>query len=473
VSAAGERGFHGLALRIYVVTVAAVLATGAAVFLALTLARERGEPPMHDLLVDLGRYASAEVSARWPAEADIRREVDALAGALHVRSAVYRWDGSLVASADARAAPPLSPAEREALARGGKVERRTDGAPGPNEVAFPIPPKGEPVGYLIVAAPGPRPARKRPPPPELLTLALVLVGVGVSAIVLGGSIARPLDRLARTARALGSGDLAARTGVVRRDELGAVARAFDDMADRIVALLRGQTELIANVAHELRTPLARIHVALDLAADGDASVARESLAEIGEDLAELEALVSDVLASARMDLAGNTASGAEPPLHRRTLDVAAVVGDAAERLRHRHPGRAIVVELAPDLPAIEGDAVLLRRALDNLLDNARKYSPPDAEIRVIAARRGGDAVIEVIDRGEGIAPSDLDRLFTPFFRADRSRARATGGVGLGLALARRIVEAHGGTLLARSAPGAGTTMSIALPGRPSQLRTRP
>jgi signal transduction histidine kinase len=132
-----------------------------------------------------------------------------------------------------------------------------------------------------------------------------------------------------------------------------------------------------------------------------------------------------------------------------------------------------VVELAPDLPAIEGDAVLLRRALDNLLDNARKYSPPDAEIRVIAARRGGDAVIEVIDRGEGIAPSDLDRLFTPFFRADRSRARATGGVGLGLALARRIVEAHGGTLLARSAPGAGTTMSIALPGRPSQLRTRP
>jgi len=283
-------------------------------------------------------------------------------------------------------------------------------------------------------------------------------------VVLGSSIARPLDRLARTATALGSGDLAARTGVTRKDELGAVARAFDEMADRMVALLRGQTELIANVAHELRTPLARIRVALDLAADGDAAVARESLAEIGEDLSELEALVSDILASARMDLAGNTASGA-PPLRRDVVDVVAVVSQAAERLRHRHPDRRIEVEFGADVPSVDGDAALLRRALDNLLDNARKYSPPDSEIRVRAARRGSDVAIEVVDRGEGIAAEDLDRIFTPFFRADRSRTRATGGVGLGLALSKRIVEAHGGTLVASSAPGAGTTMTVALPAR--------
>ena len=479
MTAAPRRGPYRISLRIYVVTVSAVLATAAALFLALALARERREPPVHDLVRDLGRYAAGQLAARWPSEGDVRREVEALATGLHVPTAVYRWDGALVAASDPAPRTPLSPEEREALVRTGSVDRAGPGPdrPGqgpdrPGEAAFLIAPGGAPVGYVVVA-PQLRPHGPRPPPPELITLALVLIGVGVAAAVLGASLARPLDKLARTAHALGSGDFAARTGVVRSDEVGAVARALDDMADRIASLLRGQTELIANVAHELRTPLARIRVALDLAADGDATVARDSLAEIGEDLAELEALVSDVLASARMDLAGNTASGAEPPLHRRTLDVAAVVGDAAERLRHRHPGRAIVVELAPDLPAIEGDAVLLRRALDNLLDNARKYSPPDAEIRVIAARRGGDAVIEVIDRGEGIAPSDLDRLFTPFFRADRSRARATGGVGLGLALARRIVEAHGGTLLARSAPGAGTTMSIALPGRPSQLRTRP
>ena len=465
MTAAPRRGPYRISLRIYVVTVSAVLATAAALFLALALARERREPPVHDLVRDLGRYAAGQLAARWPSEGDVRREVEALATGLHVPTAVYRWDGALVAASTPAPRTPLSPPEREALVRAGSVDLAGQGPDRPGEAAFLIAPGGAPVGYVVVAPPL-RPHGPRPPPPELISLALVLVGVGVAAAFLGGSLARPLDRLARTAHALGSGDFAARTGVVRSDEVGAVARAFDDMADRIASLLRGQTELIANVAHELRTPLARIRVALDLAADGDAAVARDSLAEIGEDLAELEALVNDVLASARMDLAANTVSGAHPPLHRAPLDLRAVVAQAADRLRHRHPERRVELELSADLPVVEGDAVLLRRALDNLLDNARKYSAPDAEIRVTAARRSDGAVIEVGDRGEGIAEEDLQRLFTPFFRADRSRARATGGVGLGLALSRRIVEAHGGTLVARSVAHVGTTMTIALPGRP-------
>lgn len=247
----------------------------------------------------------------------------------------------------------------------------------------------------------------------------------------------------------------------RNDELGAVARAFDEMAERVVGLLRAHTELIANVAHELRTPLARIRVALDLAAEGDAEVARESLAEIGEDLVELEGLVNDVLASARMELAGS-ASGA-PPLHRGAVAPGEVVERAAERLRHAFPDRAVQVSIAPGLPTLVGDAALLRRALDNLLDNARKYSPPDSAIGLRASATPAAVVIEVVDRGEGIAAEDLERVFAPFFRADRSRARATGGVGLGLALSRRIVEAHGGTLVARSAPAEGTTFTMTLP----------
>lgn len=470
MSSRPARGPFRIALRIYVVTITAVIATGAALFLVLTLAQERRDAPMYDIFRDVARYATARVSERWPSEAEIRREVVALAEGLHVRTAVYRWDGALVAGVDSTPPPPLAPPDRDALAREGLLERfRGDGSRRPGDIAMPVASGGEPVGYVVVVPPPP-PHPRPPLPPELVLLALVLVSVGVAAVVLGGTLARPLDRLARTAHALGSGDLAARTGIARRDEVGAVARAFDDMADRMSALLRGQTELIANVAHELRTPLARIRVALDLAAEGDAAVARESLAEIAEDLAELEVLVSDVLATARMDLAGNTASGATPPLHRASLDVALVVRQATERLRQRHPERRVDVEVAPDLPAVEGDAVLLRRAVENLLDNARKYSPDDSEIRVRTSRRDDTAVIEVIDRGEGIAQEDLDRLFTPFFRADRSRARATGGVGLGLALSKRIVEAHGGTLTARSAPRAGTTMTIALPGlqRPSR-----
>lgn len=297
----------------------------------------------------------------------------------------------------------------------------------------------------------------------ILLAVLLLVGLGGAAAYLGSSIARPLGRLAQAAHALGSGNLKARTGLARRDELGEVAKAFDDMADRVEALLRAQTELIANIAHELRTPLARIRVALDLAEEGDPSAARESLGEIAEDLSELEQLVGEILTSARMDLARSTATDGTPPLRRARLRVEQLVTDAAERLRHRYPTRKAVVELGEELPTVAGDPVLLRRALDNLVDNARKYSPPETTVRLRAFKRSPGVAIEIVDSGEGLSPADLSRLFTPFFRADRSRSRATGGVGLGLSLSRRIVEAHGGTLTAASIPGRGTTMTIALP----------
>ncbi|BDG02264.1 sensor histidine kinase [Anaeromyxobacter oryzae] len=465
-------GPYRITLRIYVVTAAAVLGTGAALFLALSLARERREPPANPLFRDVARYAAGRVAAAWPSEPAIRAQLAALAADLPFDATVDRWDGALVAATGARPAEPLSPAERDALARDGLLQRGEGCSHRrPCPVALPVVSGGAPVGYLVLEVDPRRPPGGVRPPPELLGLAVLLVALGIAAALLGSSIAAPLDRLARTAHALGSGDLGARTGLRRRDELGDVARAFDEMADGMVGLIRSQTELIANVAHELRTPLARIRVALDLAADGDAAVARESLAEIGEDLAELEGLVNDVLATARMDLAANTATGGTPPMRRAALDVAEVVGAATERLRHRYPDRRVEVELEPGLPAIDGDAVLLRRAIDNLLDNARKYSPPGSELRVRALRRGEEVAIEVVDRGEGIAAEDLDRIFTPFFRADRSRARATGGVGLGLPLARRIAEAHGGTLVARSAPGAGTTMTVTLPAAPSALHS--
>jgi signal transduction histidine kinase len=117
-----------------------------------------------------------------------------------------------------------------------------------------------------------------------------------------------------------------------------------------------------------------------------------------------------------------------------------------------------------DRPAsLTADRALLRRAIDNLLDNAQKYSDPDAPVRLCARVESGAAVIEVEDRGAGIPEEDLPNLFRPFFRGDRSRTRATGGVGLGLVLARRIVEAHGGRLEIESRVGEGTTARIALP----------
>lgn len=459
---APRRGASRIALRIYLVTVATLLTTAAVSFLVLRLARE---PPPHYPLLDMARYAGERVAERWGSAPAVRAEAAALARDGHFSASVYRWDGAPVAVDAADAQPPLTEAERARVAARGHAERGECGR-GPCTVAVAISPAGAPLGYLLLSPPRPPFGPPRGPSPALLPLATVLLALGVAALLLGRSIARPLDRLARTARALGGGDLSTRTGLSRRDELGDVARAFDEMAERLVAVLRGQTELIANVAHELRTPLARIRVALDLAADGDAEVARSSLAEIGADLAELERLVSDVLASARMDLAGNTAASGELQLHRVPLEIADLVGGSVDRLRGRFPERAVTVALGPGLPGVEGDPVLLRRALDNLLDNARKYSPPDTSIQVRAAATPCGVAVEVVDRGEGIAAEDLERLFTPFFRADRSRNRATGGVGLGLALSRRIVRAHGGDLVARSGPGEGTTLTLTLPARP-------
>jgi two-component system, OmpR family, sensor kinase len=481
-------GAARLGLRIYGVSVGTVLAAMLGLVLALRLAWD----PRRDPGLRFAAYPAHQLARRWPSEAALKEEVRAIGEHTGQAVSVYRWDGTLVAAHGAILSP-LTDAERETLARQGAYsrscpDRRGDCAtvvglgtgggqeaqgegdlpggpfPGGEFFASPPPPAGFrpgtiPAGYVLLAPGKPR----LPPLREFVTLGIVLIGLGVAATLLSRSIARPLQKLARAAQALGQGDLSARTGISRRDDLGAVARTFDEMAGRVEGLLRSQTELIANVAHEFRTPLSRIRVALDLAADGDAEVARSSLTEIAEDLGELERLVEDVLASSRMDLAANTASGGSPTLHSGPVELISLLRTSTDRLRHRFPDRLVEMMLEEPLPLVQGDPVLLRRAIDNLLDNARRYSPASAPVLLHAAALGPKVMIVVKDRGEGIAPDDLARLFTPFFRADPSRARRTGGVGLGLTLSRRIVEAHGGTLVAESTLGKGTTMTITLP----------
>ncbi len=309
-----------------------------------------------------------------------------------------------------------------------------------------------------------RRSRSAPPSPfSPIIIALVLVVVAISSIALARSLVIPLRRLAAAARAFGEGDLSARVGLERRDELGAVARTFDEMAERVTDLVRSEKELMANVSHELRTPLARIRVALDIAAEGDASLAQQMLPDITDDLEELERLIEDVLTATRLDLATDAPRGI-PPLRKEPVSLGDLLAQAIARFESAHPEGVLDCGPLEDLPSVEGDAVMLRRVLDNLLDNAHKYTdPPEDRIELTARRDEAEVVIEVRDRGMGIAASDIGLVFRPFFRVDRSRTRATGGLGLGLALAKRIVEAHGGTITLESEVGEGTLASVRLP----------
>ncbi len=304
------------------------------------------------------------------------------------------------------------------------------------------------------------------------------LGVGVLLMVSAASfwfsrrLVRPLGELAAAARRFGSGDTAARARLLRDDELGDVGRAFDDMADRTAALLAAQRQLMADVSHELRTPLARIRVALELAVE-DPVAAQDVLASVGEDLEEIDHLIGDILTTARLD-------GSAAELHTTPTTVGELVQRAASGFSTRHPGRALEESLGSGKLAeaqLECDPVLLRRALDNLLDNAANYSDAAQPVSLFveehrstdgngAARDGAAAPgvsFSVKDRGIGMSAEELERAFTPFWRADGSRARRTGGVGLGLALARRIARAHGGDVTLQSSPGRGTTARLDIP----------
>jgi two-component system, OmpR family, sensor kinase len=373
---------------------------------------------------------------------------------LRVSVTLYDSAGTLIGSNVDPPLPRVSPAELASL----QSEPRTQ--EGPHDVLVTsFFEGGQFAGYGIAT-------RARPQIPLdrwAAVLAAVLIVIALASIPLARSVVSPVEKLASVARSLGAGDMSARAKLDRNDEIGDLARAFDEMADRVAFLLRSEKELLANVSHELRTPLARIRVVLDLASEVDGDRARRYLAEIAEDLAELERLLDDVLTAARLDLAEGKASGMAPPLRLDLTDVQPLIEKVATRFRQSHPDRTLIVEGCDGLPLVDADEAMLRRVVGNLLDNARKYSDTGSLIRLMAHAGDQYVMIAVADEGIGIEPEDLDNVFTPFFRSDRSRARRTGGVGLGLTLARRIVEAHGGRIELESEVGAGTTVRFTVP----------
>jgi signal transduction histidine kinase len=297
-----------------------------------------------------------------------------------------------------------------------------------------------------VGGPRQKPALER----LLASVAVIVLVVAAGSVPLARSLIKPLRELVATVARFGEGDLSARARLKRADEIGDLAVAFNAMAAKLEARLLAEKEMLANISHELRTPLARVRVVLEMAKD-DPARAASLLGEVSVDLAELEHLTNDVLAAMQLDFEDHDGGGAHKlRLRRADVDLSLLLRHAIARAVEAHPEREFVLDAAETLPA-QGDPALLRRLFDNLLENAQKYSTGAVVVR--AREVAWEHVVEVEDTGIGIERVDLERIFEPFFRTDRSRQRATGGTGLGLALCRRIAELHGGSIAAESGGG--------------------
>ncbi len=317
---------------------------------------------------------------------------------------------------------------------------------------------------LVVVA-----AVRRPPrvvdllaPRTLLPrLAVLLLVVGVLAFALARRITTPLETLRTATRRLAAGDLEARVGsplTRRRDEIGELARDFDTMAGRLQALLESQRRLLRDVSHELRSPLARIGVALELARRGDPGEREAALDRIGLETERLDGMIAQILTLARLE-EGMASVIREPVPLGPLLDT--VLEDARFEARRR----GITVEYRDEGSpcTVAGDRSLLRSAVENVLRNAVRYAAEGGTVSVSVQRVDELVEIAVADDGPGVPDADLAHLFEPFFRTGNARDRASGGAGLGLAITAAAVRAHGGAVTAANLPGGGLEIRILLP----------
>jgi two-component system sensor histidine kinase CpxA len=256
----------------------------------------------------------------------------------------------------------------------------------------------------------------------------------------------PVRALQKAVERFGAGDLTSRVGSTRRDELGQLARTFDRMAGRIETLLAAERRLLLDISHELRSPLARLGVAVELARSGENLDA--NLNRIQKESDRLNSLVGQLLQVTRAE--GDPNSLRRDPIRLDDL-VAQLVEDA--QIEASAHGCELRYDHHEPL-TVEGDPELLRRAVENVIRNAIRYSPPREPVEVSLARRNGHAIVDIRDHGPGVPEESLSRIFDAFYRVDSDRNRVSGGIGLGLSIARRAVQLHKGAIRARNAqPG--------------------
>jgi len=331
--------------------------------------------------------------------------------------------------------------------------------------AAPVVVNGQTVGSVLVGSmiePALNPADEDFLQAVNLSIFITAAAVGLVALILGSMLFRqitsPLRAVSQAAEAIAAGQLDRRVEAKTADEIGRLAQSFNRMAESLAQADVQRRNMVADIAHELRTPLTVVQGSLEAMLDGVYDLNPENIASIHQQTALLSRLVADL-----RDLA--LAEAGQLRLDWQSVDLEAVIAQASNALQSQalEKGVTFKVELPQGLPRLRGDGQRLQQVLFNLVSNALRHTPTGGTVKTAVEVKEDRVVIRVQDTGSGIPAEDLPHVFERFYRVDRSRARSTGGSGLGLTIAKRIVEAHGGQIWAQSWLGAGSTFAFSLP----------
>ncbi|MBT5413621.1 MAG: HAMP domain-containing histidine kinase [Rhodospirillaceae bacterium] len=415
-----------LFIQVYLTFLAIVVLFCVLASLAWWLVRD--DRPHPDLYRGLGTVLMEVLPPAGAPQRELDAALARLGKSLDSRLTIRDQDGRLLGHHGKPLALPPSDTRRGGWRKGHMI--------GP-VFSFPLP-----DGRIVQLRPE-RPSTTGPALGFLAALALLAVAVALGAYPLARRVAGRLERLQARVEALGAGDLSTRIEIEGRDEIAALAKSFNEAAARIQALVEAQRNTLAAASHELRSPLARIRMAVELLVERNDPELR---ARIERDVAELDGLIEEILLASRLDTL-------EKPALRERLDLRDLVAEEA--------GRA-GAEVSGDSAAVDGERHLLARMIRNLIENAGRHAP-GGPIEVEVRAQDGRAILRVLDRGPGVPEEDRERIFEPFYRRPGMREGKDKGVGLGLALVRQIARRHDGTAVCRPRDGGGTCFEIVFP----------
>ena len=358
--------------------------------------------------------------------------------------------------------------EGNVIADSHKAHSFSNNKPVPGSPSLPVLSSGRKVGSVALAGIA---APLEVPEPSVSILAAALnrsllwtgLAAGIGGVLLVSLLSRqvlaPVRSLSSAARLLGRGDLSQRVSTQGRDEISHLGRTFNSMAEDLEKVEQQRRSLMADVAHELRTPLSNIQGYLEAVRDGLLQPDNHTIDTIHQQALHLALLVEDLRLLALAET-GALRLNMEPSSLEQVLEKSM----QAVRPRAEAGSIALSLEVQPDFPLVEMDRTRIAQVVGNLLENAITHTPQGGRVTVSAeVTAAGWARVTVADTGAGIPPDDLPQVFERFYRADPSRTRSTGGAGLGLTIARQLVEAHGGAIHAESEPGKGSRFVFELP----------